>query len=146
MIRDDAGRPLKQRGMLVNYESLPGVVGRALLPLFNVVPNEQWLRKIDEESKVYSKFGKGKGKSKVFESDSLDKESHATSEIKLYANTILDKFYVRMATIGLDSLQAISPQAYKQLGVKSDSSGKRLPVDDQDIHGVNWKALKAVSL
>ena len=133
VIHNDAGH-LRQRGILINYESLPGIVGRALLPLFGAEPNEQWLHKMDEESKVYSK---GKGQTKAFKSDSLDKESHATDAIKMYAENILDKFYVRMATIGLDSLQAISLEAYNQL---SDSSGKRL----EDVRDVNWKALKVV--
>jgi hypothetical protein len=127
---DDEGH-IRQRGMLINYESLPGAVGRALLPLFGVYPDKKWLTKMTEESKVYSK---GKGKTNSFSSDNKDKEDHATDAIELYANSILDKKYVKMATIGLDSLQVISPESYDLM-----INGER-----PDVRSVDWTLLKTV--
>jgi len=131
---DDSGH-IKQRGMLINYESLPGIVPRALLPLFNIDPDEAWLRKMDSESKVYSK---GKGVTTVFKSDSQDKEKRATDAINHYAKLILDPSYDAMLEIGLNSLHAISPESYHTLAAAAPGGSI------SDGHLVNWKLLKVV--
>ena len=131
---DDSGH-IKQRGMLVNYESLPGIVPRALLPLFQIDPDEAWLKKMDAESKVYSK---GKGVTKVFKSDSKDKEKRATGAINHFAHEILDPAYDAMLEIGLNSLHAISPDSYHTL---ADASPGGVIADG---HEVDWKLLKVV--
>jgi len=131
---DDSGH-IKQRGMLINYESLPGIVPRALLPLFKIDPDEAWLRKMDAESRVYSK---GKGATTVFKSDSRDKEVRATDAINRYAKMILDPSYDAMLEIGLHSLHAVSPDSYHALAAASPGGSI------SDGHLVDWKLLKVV--
>ena len=134
-VTHDDGGHIKQRGMLINYESLPGIVPRALLPLFGIEPNEAWLKKMIAESKVYSK---GHGESKNFQSDSHDKEERATDKINLYAKLVLETSYKAMLKIGLESLHSISPADYDSLANASDGVGISDPTT------VNWGLLKEV--
>ncbi len=130
---DDAGH-IKQRGLLINYESLPGIVPRALLPLFNVEPGEAWLQKMDSESKVYSK---GHGNTHTFVSDSQDKEQRASEKINHYASVILDASYNSLLDLGLTSLHAVSPESYHLLEAAAGGT-------ITDPHKVEWKLLKKI--
>ena len=78
---DESGRK-RQRGILLNYDLLPGAVPKLLLPLFGINKiTATWLGKIQSESKQYSK-GRGSG-FRLFFGDSKDKEMRATSAIQL---------------------------------------------------------------
>lgn len=76
-----AGSPPRQRGLLVNYDLLPGAVPKLLLPLFGQAVSPTWLEKLHAESKQYSK-GRGSG-FRLFFGDSKDKEMRATAAIQL---------------------------------------------------------------
>ena len=76
-----AGSPGRQRGLLVNYDLLPGAVPKLLLPLFGQKVTPTWLEKLHAESKQYSK-GRGSG-FRLFFGDSKDKEMRATAAIQL---------------------------------------------------------------
>mmetsp|Transcript_15280 Transcript_15280/g.23007 ORF Transcript_15280/g.23007 Transcript_15280/m.23007 type:complete len:862 (+) Transcript_15280:57-2642(+) len=85
-----------QRGILIDYQSLPGIIPRVVLPLFGVEPSDQWVQNMITESQEYSK-GRGKGpKSGTFKGDSADKEKHATDAIEQWAEKILAPTYNKM--------------------------------------------------
>jgi hypothetical protein len=86
----------KQRGMLINYETLPGIVPKALLSLFRVNLDKRWLEKMQSESKHYSKSRNTIFR--FFTGDSKDKETRATSAIQQYAVKILDPTYHKLNT------------------------------------------------
>ena len=95
-----------QRGMLVNYESLPGVVPRALLPLFGIreVP-ASWLTAMTVESKSYSKARTSRRED--FAGDSVQKDLGATEIIKKYGEEILQPTFVKLTIYSKDALEAI---------------------------------------
>jgi hypothetical protein len=119
---------IAQHGLLVNYESLPGIVPRAVLPMFGVTPSAQWLNKMRTESKQYSK---GRGGHKVFVSDSKDKDSRATEEIQNYANVILAPTYKKLASLSEESLKGAAPREFDVLGSSAE----------QGSEAKNWKVL-----
>lgn len=122
----------RQRGLLINYESLPGIVARILLPMFGIVPTSKWLQKMSEESGQYSK---GRGSSRAFSGDSEDKEARSTISIQKYAKSILLPTYEKMSAISFEIVQRIAPQEYNSLPTAEDGSG-----------GKEWKSLKEVPL
>ena len=95
-----------QRGMLVNYESLPGVVPRALLPLFGIraVP-ASWLDSMAIESKSYSKARASR--KEEFTGDSTQKDLGATDTIRKYAEAILQPTFIKLTIYSKDALEAI---------------------------------------
>lgn len=121
----------RQRGMLVNYESLPGLVARVLLPMFNVEQSTRWLAKMIVESGQYSK---GHGKTKTFTADSEDKDERATHNIQKYSELLLLPTFKIMIEKSLESINRASPIEYNTLinSVSEDSS---------DINSKNWKIL-----
>lgn len=96
-----------QRGFLINYESLPGVVPNILLPLFGITTTPHWLSKMAVESTQYSK-GRKTG-AKVFTGDSADKEERATYNIQKYAKEILQPNFDRMNEIFNGIIHTFSP-------------------------------------
>lgn len=96
-----------QRGFLINYESLPGIVPSVLLPLFGITTTPHWLSKMAVESTQYSK-GRKSG-AKVFTGDSADKEERATHNIQKYAKEILQPNFDRMNEIYTGILRTFSP-------------------------------------
>ena len=99
-----------QRGMLVNYESLPGVVPRALLPLFGIreVP-ASWLTAMTVESKSYSKSSSSRMADRGhFGGDSHQKEARANEEIRNYATSILQPTYDKLNAYFAEALKSIS--------------------------------------
>ncbi len=110
MITDSGGKS-RQRGMLVNYESLPGSVPKVLLPLFGVEPTDVWLAKMAESATKYSK-GRGGSRDKIFTGDSQDKDTRATDEIVRNANLILQPTYEKMEAIAVGILQSRFPSLY----------------------------------
>jgi hypothetical protein len=103
----DSGR---QRGMLIDYDGLPGVIPRVALPLFGVkeVPGE-WIRSMETETKFYSKSRKGKQNS--FSGDSEDKDKRATDEIRAAAEAILVPTFEKMTQYAKKSVLAAAPSS-----------------------------------
>ena len=109
----------RQRGFLVNYASLPGAVGAQLLPAFGVAPvGAEWRGRMEVVSKQYSKArgaekGKGEGEvdggggrgagassgSRLFASDSQDKDERAPAAMKRFATMIMQPTFVFMEMI-----------------------------------------------
>ena len=119
-----------QRGILINYESLPGIVAHTMLPLFGVSPSESWLNKMKEESKHYSK---SRGSIyRLFFGDSEDKESRATESIQLYANRILQPSYTKLLQIAKLNIALVSPEQYESL------------IDPEDPEKVRWDHIKQI--
>lgn len=101
----------QQRGLLINYDSLPGYVPRVLLPHFSVNPvPEYWLDQIAAEAAFYSK---GRKMERKFHGDSEDKESRSTSEIRKYASSILNASYVKLNELAFESLKGFHPRKYQ---------------------------------
>ena len=116
----DAQQPV-QRGLLVNYEALPGIVPRAILPMFGVEPYPAWLANMEETSKQYSK---GRGGNKVFKGDSKDKDERATSAIQQYAKTILEPTYSKLQSLSEESLKAAAPKEFALLPAAANGESK----------------------
>lgn len=113
----------KQRGILINYDSLPGIIPRIVLPFLGIVPGPSWILSMLKISQNYSK---GKGSSKTFIEDSKDKEVRATAAIKKYADSILGDSYTRLESYGLKALQVI---------------GVNLNITDGSVDWPKWKPL-----
>lgn len=109
----DGSPSSRQRGMLVPYESLPGIIPRLLLPLFNVsAVSDEWLRSMAEEASYYSK---GRKNVRIFTGDSEDKDSRASPEIRYFAKAILAPTYSRLARASAEALQRMAPEIYATL-------------------------------
>ena len=118
----------KQRGLLINYESLPGVVARVLLPMFGISPNEKWLEKMKIESTHYSK-ARG-GISRLFFGDSADKEQRATHDIQKYSKLILDSTYEELMKLSLEGFKNASPKETSKIPITND------------VINIQWNVLK----
>lgn len=125
-----AGEGPQQRGFLVNYESLPGVVPLVLLPLFGVQPTAEWLEKMKSESGFYSK---GREKERIFKGDSQDKDERATQAIQKYAKEILLTTFDKLTEASIDALQRFSPTSLAK-------------VSTSEAEGKNWAPLNVVPL
>jgi hypothetical protein len=121
-VRTDSAGTVTQRGLLVNYEALPGIVPRAILPMFGVDPYAGWLTKMEQESKQYSK-GRG-GNTKIFKGDSQDKDERATRAIQKYAKAILEPTYTKLLTASEESLKGAAPQEYAGLTAAENGASK----------------------
>jgi len=106
------------RALLINYESLPGIVPRGLLPHFHVPVSKAWIKKMEVESKHYSKSRSSKFR--LFVSDSKDKDSRATNEIQTYANSLLQPTFEKLNAIAVESLFQSVPKLFQLLS-NSDS-------------------------
>jgi hypothetical protein len=105
---DPVSKELVQRGLLINYDSLPGYVPQVLLPLFGIDPlPAAWLLKLTEESNFYSK-SRGT-KLRTFKSDSEDKDSRATEAIENFADKILAPTYKVLEEKALQGLNSVAP-------------------------------------
>lgn len=128
---DPQTKELVPRGLLVNYDALPGYVPRILLPHFGIDPlPPSWLAKITEESNYYSK-GRG-SKARAFTGDSADKDSRATDAIQEYAEKILAPTYATLEQLGRKS---VPPSALATV-LRENS----LPVDAD----FSWKLLSVI--
>lgn len=123
-----------QHGLLINYESLPGIVATGLLPLFGVYPSDEWVAKMKIESQQYSK---SRTPHQTFEGDSKDKEERATESIVLYADKILQPTYKRMNSLSVEIMKGVFPELYSKIASTSN-------VGEEDAVEVNWKALHDV--
>ncbi len=96
---------LQQRALLINYESLPGVIPKALLPLFGQEVSESGLRRMREESQPYSK-SRG-SRDETFSGDSRDKDTRATDGIRSSAEKILAPSYLLLDDLARKSYGAV---------------------------------------
>ena len=126
---------VKQRGIMINYESLPGIIPRVILPLFGTEPTAAWLHKMRQESKQYSK-GRSSG-SRLFKGDSEDKETHATTAIARFAKNILDPSYEKLMAISEESLRAIRPIEFQNMILTAEEG-------DGSLRKRNWKYLSNI--
>jgi hypothetical protein len=129
----------RQRGMLVNYESLPGAVPNALLPMFGVknVPRI-WLERMSIESQSYSKSragGKRGTGDHSFGGDSQDKEDRSSGEIRMYARLILEPTFQKLTKFSKQALQNVLPVSYFE-DISGSSAGDEL---------IDWSKLAVIS-
>jgi len=109
---DAASNEYVQRGVLVNYESLPGYFPLVLLPLFGVSPvPTAWQARIKVESEFYSK---GRGGKKVFRGDSEDKDGRATEDIQKYADLILQPSYDELNRKAVEAFKSVAPHLHSR--------------------------------
>lgn len=119
----DNSMPPRRRAILINYDSLPGIIGHILLPFFGVTPSTTWLQKMTIESTNYSK---GRSTSKTFVTDSFDKESRATPEIRSYSELLLEPVFRKLENLSYLAFQNLSLNAHLSNG------------------NVHWKSLKEI--
>ncbi len=97
----------RQRGLLINYESMPGVIPKLVVPyLFRTNLNSNWLSKMQAESKHYSK-SRG-SRFRLFFGDSKDKDERATKEIQTYAEKILTPTYQLLNQYSFQAMQTLA--------------------------------------
>lgn len=120
----------RQRGMLLNYESLPGAVPRALLPMFGIrqVP-APWLRQMAVEAGSYSK-SRGAG-THNFQGDSEEKDSGATPAIRNYAQLIMQPTFEKMTHLSKDALERVMSEEEYDV-VESSAADRATPGLDVD--------------
>lgn len=112
---------LQQRGLLINYDSLPGYVPHILLPHFGINPlPPAWLLKITEESNYYSK-SRG-SKLRTFTGDSQDKDSRATKDIQTFAESILAPSFAQLEEKAKVALLSVSPSYIEDVARKNSIS------------------------
>jgi hypothetical protein len=110
----------KQRGLLINYESLPGYIPRVVLPfLFGSNINRKWLAKMESESKHYSK-SRG-SRFRLFFSDSKDKDERATEQIQTFADKILTPTYLKLNQYSFEGFQAVASSLVDSNLIKDNS-------------------------
>ena len=132
---DPVSNEFVQRGLLINYDSLPGSFPKMLLPLFGIspVPNN-WILKIKQESEFYSKSRPGRIKPLKFIGDSKDKDQRATDAIQKYAETILQPTYELLNKKAIEGFQNLSPLLFNSI---SNSSA---------LSDINWKKVSNLKL
>jgi hypothetical protein len=128
---DPSTKELVPRGLLINYDALPGYVPQILLPHFGIDPlPAAWLLKVTEESNFYSK-SRGT-KAKTFSGDSHDKDSRATKAIQEFAEKILTPTYLTLEQLGRKSIPpARLAEIMKQHQLQSEAD-------------FDWKILKPI--
>jgi hypothetical protein len=117
----------RQRGLLVDYDSLPGIVANTLLPMFGVKPSSKWVNKMTLETSFYSK---GHGREIKFSGDSADKEQRATESIQKFSHDILDPTYSKLTASFIDGIQRLNPELLDTVAINADGSRR-------------WSALKS---
>lgn len=106
-----------KRGMLVNYESLPGLLVDVLLKLFGVEGSLTWTINMQREAMAYSKSNaRNILKAGKFSEDSKWKETHATAAVIEWANKMLGPSYKTMLNITEQSLIAMNYEIPRDKG------------------------------
>jgi hypothetical protein len=103
----------KQRGILINYESLPGIIPSVVMPLFGVNPSDGWVNKMADESTQYSK-GRGGSKSGVFTGDAEKKDAGASDSIRKWADLILQPSYEKLSWYAEESASSVGTVTLKR--------------------------------
>lgn len=98
-----------QRGMLVNYDSLPGAVPKALLPLFGISQiSPEWIAHM---LRVSTKYSKARSTGSSFTGDSRQKNARATVEMRRYAAAIMQPTYASLLNYTKEALATVlSPE------------------------------------
>lgn len=105
----------QQRGLLINYDSLPGYTAHVMLPFFGIDPlPERWLAKMEQESDFYSK-GRGVLSKRVFEGDSEDKDTRATDSINKYADELLSESFQLLNQKSVEGMRQAFPDVFSKL-------------------------------
>jgi hypothetical protein len=118
------------RGMLVNYETLPGFVPNVLLSLFGVNADPIWVRRMQMEALEYSKSSsKNFLKAGKFSGDSRQKEDRASAAVEQFANAILGPSYDKMLNITESVMSLLTPK----VTLPRDAGGR-----------VKWAQLKPI--
>ena len=136
-----------QHGMLVNYESLPGAVPRALLPLFGIRQiSANWLTHMKIESRSYSKSrGSRHG---AFSGDSESKDSRATSQIKKYGKDILHPTFIKLTDISKEALENVMSEEEFGLIKTVSEPGHTIFSSNEKTGGefIDWSKLSDVPI
>ena len=128
------GNSGQRRGMLINYESLPGFVPRVLLPQhFGIQPSFEWISAMAIESTQYSKGRSHSSKSGDFVVDSEDKEKRSTEGIRIWSDRILQPTYNKLLELSMESI-ILSPKSL--VSELKPPSGN--PVE------VQWSSIKSI--
>lgn len=127
-----------QRGFLVDYATLPGLVPRFLLNAFGVQPSVVWINQMEYESQQYSKGARRNSKAGVFKGDSEDKEKRASEEIEKWGESILLPTTAKMLTSFQQSVLKVKSELGLSLPITSAGevdwdTVKVIPVD---VHGM----------
>jgi hypothetical protein len=122
----DLNGKIVQRGLLINYDSLPGIIPRVFLSMAGIEPSDSWLKAMSIESTFYSK-GRRRPEKITFKGDSEDKEERSTRSIQQYSKSILEPSFERMKVLSLDALQVVSPDLYQALIESAAQNTDNLP-------------------
>jgi hypothetical protein len=117
-----------QRGFLINYEMLPGVIPRIILPLSGIDASLSWLSHMIDESTFYSKSRNRQDKLNTFEGDSQDKEQRSTQAIQQYSKSLLEPNYIELnkkSFNGLDNFDKGLANALKNNLLNGDNDPKK---------------------
>lgn len=110
-----------QRGLAVDYDSMPGVVARQVLRHFGVQDvNDAWLAKMAEESGFYSKSRQGATKSLEFSGDSEDKENRAPKGLRSAAEKLLGDSFSSLTKLSTESLLAVGLSEDVKVALRED--------------------------
>jgi hypothetical protein len=130
-----------QRGALINYDSIPGIFPKIILPLFQVNLTSKWLKKMTEESSQYSK---SRTVGKEFSGDSEDKEERATENIVHWAEKILQPSYDILDQDAKRGLQRLL-ESHETLRRLYEEEKKILDRDlTEGISAVDWSQWKGM--
>jgi hypothetical protein len=114
------------KGLIINYEALPGIIPRIVYPFFKIKPSFIFLKKSIDESLFYSK-----GRAEIpFKGDIIDKENRATENIKKYSNELLLDSYNKLEKISLSSIKSLSIKDYELINNNFNNNEK-----------INWSKL-----
>ncbi|CAE7754646.1 unnamed protein product, partial [Symbiodinium microadriaticum] len=131
----------KQRGLIVNYDSLPGIVPKVVLPLFGADVDADWIGKMIEESGKYSKARS----EKTFAGDSEEKDQRASEDfsgITKWANAILSPSYEKLEALSDKSISHANVPTVKDLPLLGSghfdwAAVKEMPSVLPDVAGGN---------
>lgn len=105
--RTDGEEGRRPRGLLLNYDALPGIVPRALMPLFGQQLDATALERMHLASQPYSK-GRGMKKEAKFKGDSGDKEARAPEALRSMAELMLQPSYEQLDQLARHAFQEIT--------------------------------------
>jgi hypothetical protein len=120
-----------QRGFLVDYATLPGLLPRLLLQAFGIPPSPSWVAQMEYESQQYSKGARRNSKSGVFSGDSEDKEKRATDEIEKWGEAILLPTTAKLLTASRATVESIRSKL--SVAIPLTTAGE-----------VDWEAVKTI--
>lgn len=125
---------IHQRGLLINYESLPGIVPSVLLPrVFGVPLNKRWIEKMRSECSYYSK---GRNEKKIFKGDSQDKDNRSSFTMQKYAKKILSRSFSELEGAMVEGLTRVDVHVPNKTGIFAIGNTVEISRD--------WQVLKII--